>query len=166
MTRYFVSVGERTVEVDVGPDGVRVEGRPVNAELVRLPGSGVRSLLVDGRSHRLVARRTGTGSWNLHLNGGELDLSVLDERGRRIRELSAVSGGPAGPKPVVAPMPGMVMAVEVEVGDEVVAGQGVVIIEAMKMENELKAEGEGRVKAVHAEPGQAVEKGAILVEWE
>jgi pyruvate carboxylase subunit B len=61
-------------------------------------------------------------------------------------------------------MPGLVVKIEVEVGDEVRAGQGLVIVEAMKMENELKSEGAGRVAAIHAGVGDAVEKDQILVD--
>ena len=63
-------------------------------------------------------------------------------------------------------MPGLVVRVDVEPGHRVEAGQGVVIIEAMKMENELKAEADGVVSRVLVEQGQAVEKGAVLVEFE
>jgi pyruvate carboxylase subunit B len=71
-----------------------------------------------------------------------------------------------GPRPIVAPMPGMVVKVEVAEGDVVREGQGVVIVEAMKMENELRAAGAGRVRRVHVSRGQAVEKDQVLVELE
>jgi pyruvate carboxylase subunit B len=90
---------------------------------------------------------------------------VVDERTRAIRALTGRSGAAAGPRPVRAPMPGLVVRVEVEAGQSVVAGQGVVIMEAMKMENELRAETGGVVARVHAVPGAAVEKGAVLVEF-
>ncbi|MBI4551164.1 MAG: biotin/lipoyl-binding protein [Candidatus Latescibacteria bacterium] len=67
------------------------------------------------------------------------------------------------PQTITAPMPGRVLAVEVAVGDAVTAGQGVVIIEAMKMENELRAHADGRVKEVRVQPGDAVNKGDVLV---
>lgn len=164
--KYFVTIGERTLEVEIGRQGVTVEGEVVEAELERIPETSVYSLLLGGRSYRLVAGQSGRGEWNLHLDGLETRASVLDERGRKIQELSARTAGPRGPKSVVAPMPGLVVKVEVEPGDAVEAGQGVVIIEAMKMENELKAEGQGTVLTVHVEPGQAVEKGAVLVDFE
>jgi pyruvate carboxylase subunit B len=65
-----------------------------------------------------------------------------------------------------APMPGLIVRVDVTAGDEVRTGEGVVIIEAMKMENELRADGGGIVSRVLVEAGQAVEKGAVLVEFE
>jgi pyruvate carboxylase subunit B len=63
-------------------------------------------------------------------------------------------------------MPGMIVRVNVEVGARVHPGQGLVVMEAMKMENELRALAEATVKAVHAQPGAAVEKGALLIELE
>ena len=63
-------------------------------------------------------------------------------------------------------MPGLIVRIDVKAGDQVIAGQGVAAMEAMKMENELRAPAAGKVKAVHAAVGQAVEKGALLVEFE
>ena len=78
--------------------------------------------------------------------------------------MAGVGAGPVGPRPVVAPMPGMVLRVEVEEGDQVEEGQGIAIVEAMKMENELRALSAGTVTRVHVREGEAVEKDQILVE--
>lgn len=165
--RYFVTIGERTIEVDLSGDRPTVDGEPVDAELARLPGTPVRHLLADGASIGLVAKQAGDrGHWELHLDGHRFEAEVIDERRRAIREMTGAAAGPQGPKPVRAPMPGMIVRVEVEAGESVSAGQGVVIIEAMKMENELKAEAEGVVARVLVAEGQAVEKGAVLVEFE
>jgi len=72
--------------------------------------------------------------------------------------------GPTGPRPVRAPMPGLVVRVEVSLGDVITAGQGVAIVEAMKMENELTADGEGRVSAILVAEGDTVERDQVLVE--
>ena len=80
--------------------------------------------------------------------------------------MTGQGGGDTGPKPIRAPMPGLVVRVNVQEGDTVEAGQSVAIVEAMKMENDLKAEGPGRVAAVLVEAGEPVEKGAVLVEFE
>ncbi|MBX7119599.1 MAG: acetyl-CoA carboxylase biotin carboxyl carrier protein subunit [Gemmatimonadaceae bacterium] len=63
-------------------------------------------------------------------------------------------------------MPGLIVRVQVAAGDAVRAGQGIVVMEAMKMENELRAPADGTVRAIHAVPGTAVEKGAVLVEFD
>ena len=161
---YHVTVEGRTFEVELGPDGISVDGRRVEADFARLKDGGARSLLVDGASYRIAARRVGPETWDLHSRGLRLRADVVDERTRAIREMTGGAAGAAGPRPVVAPMPGMVVKVEVEEGDVVEAGQGVVIVEAMKMENELKTDARATVLKIRVEEGQAVDKDELLVE--
>lgn len=164
--RYFVTVGKRTFEVDVAADRVTVDGQAVSAELLQVSGTPVRRLSVAGESHRVVAEKgDARGQWQLHVDGYRVNAEAIDERAHAIRAMTARNAGPMGPKPVRAPMPGMVVRVEVKAGDKVKAGQGVVIIEAMKMENELKAEAAGVVSKVAVEAGTAVEKGTVLIEF-
>ncbi|HUE77729.1 MAG TPA: acetyl-CoA carboxylase biotin carboxyl carrier protein subunit [Longimicrobiales bacterium] len=164
--RYFVTMAGRTLEVDLSGDTPTVDGRPVDAQLSRLPGTPMRHLVVDGRSHVLVSSREAKHRWDLHLDGEHLAVEVVDERTRAIRAMTGQTAAAQGPRPVRAPMPGLVVRVQVEPGDRVAAGSSVVIIEAMKMENDLKAEGAGVVARVLVEAGQPVEKGAVLVELE
>jgi len=91
---------------------------------------------------------------------------VVDERTRQIQTLTGgrVAAPPTGT--IRAPMPGLVVRVAVEPGQQVDAGAGLVVVEAMKMENELRAPGAGVVAAVHVAPGQVVERGAALVTLE
>ena len=161
---YHVTVGDRTYVVELGPEGASIDGRPVKADLEHLEGSPVRSLLVDGASYRVAARRTGSESWDLHLRGRRIRAAVVDERTRVIREMTGAGSGPTGPRPIVAPMPGLVVRVEVAEGDVVKAGQGVVIVEAMKMENELTTAADAVVRRVHVKEGQTVEKDQLLVD--
>ena len=100
----------------------------------------------------------------MRIDGRRYEVDALDERTRAIRDLVDASRAPTGPVPLAAPMPGLVVRVHVAVGDTVAAGQPLVVIEAMKMENELRALAAGTVRAIHATPGQPVEKGAVLVE--
>ena len=162
--RYHVTLAGRTIEVELAPDGVRVGGEPVAADLEALAESPVRSLLLDGASHRVVARRLEQGRWALQVRGHHFEVDVIDDRTRRIRDMNAAGAPPAGPNPVRAPMPGLVVRVEVEVGDVVRPGQGLVIVEAMKMENELRAEAVGRVTAVRVAAGEAVERDQVLID--
>lgn len=164
--RYFVTIGDRTFEVELGKHGIRVDGEPVAAEMVGVAGTPVRRLSIGARSHVLHARNgEAPGVWNLQLDGEPCVAEVVDERTRAIRAMTGKAGAAQGPRPVRAPMPGLVTRVQVEEGGRVSHGQGVVIMEAMKMENELKAEGAGIVSRIHVQPGQAVEKGALLVEF-
>lgn len=164
--RYFVTLGNRTLEVELGPDGITLEGERIDADLVEMDGTEVRSLLMSGRSHRVLAARKGRGEWSLHLSGQHYDARVVDERTRSIEEMTGSGEGVAGPKALKAPMPGLVVKVEVAEGDLVTKGQGLVIVEAMKMENELKCGGEAVVRKVLIVPGEAVEKDQVLMEFD
>ena len=165
--RYVVEVdGERTV-VELSGDAVTVDGEAVEARLVDVEGTPVSLLTIGSRVYRVVARRgDARGRYSISVDGRRFAAEALDERTRAIRDLSAASAAAAGPSPLVAPMPGLIVRVNVQPGDPVQAGQGLVVMEAMKMENELRALAAGRVKAVHAQPGKPVEKGAVLVELE
>ena len=165
--RYFVTIGRRTFEIDLANGSITIDGQAVQAELRDIPGTPLRHLLIDGESWPLVsvegARR---GEWDIHLGGSRFAAAVVDERTRAIREMTGRSSEPRGPGPLRAPMPGLVLRLEVERGQAVRRGDGLVIVEAMKMENELKAESNGVVDRIHVVPGQPVEKGALLVEFE
>jgi pyruvate carboxylase subunit B len=162
--RYIVTVADERFEVELGPDGASVNGEPVEVTLRRADGSPVRGLVVGAEAYRIVGERAARGRWKVGLHGRSHDVEVVDERTMAIRELAGSGAGPAGPKPIVAPMPGMVVKVEVAEGDEVRTGQGIVIVEAMKMENELRASGPGRITRVHVRQGDAVAKDQVLVE--
>lgn len=164
--RYFVTVEGREFEVDLTGDVPVVDDRPMDASLTVIPGTPVRHLLVDGRSRALVARPGGKGDWDIHLNGDRYEVGVVDERTRAIRAMIGQGAEARGPMPVRAPMPGLVVRVDVEEGDTVEAGQTVAIMEAMKMENDLKADSGAVVSRVLVAPGEPVEKGAVLVEFE
>jgi biotin carboxyl carrier protein len=165
--RYVVEVdGERTV-VELEGDEVTVDGETVRAHLADVEGTPVSLLTIGSRVYRVVARRgDARGRYTLSIDGRRFQVDALDERTRAIRDLSAASAAAAGPSPLAAPMPGLIVRVNVQAGDAVQAGQGLVVMEAMKMENELRSPSGGTVKAVHAVPGSAVEKGALLVELE
>jgi biotin carboxyl carrier protein len=163
--KYVVRVGTEDVDVSLDADVAQVNGMTVNAHVTEVEGTPVRMVTIGDEVHRVVARRGPTrGRYTLWLDGFRYEVEALDERTRAIRELSGASAGPTGPAPLLAPMPGMIVRVAVQVGDTVEAGQGLVVMEAMKMENELRATSGGTVKAVLAQPGTAVEKGAVLLE--
>jgi biotin carboxyl carrier protein len=161
--RYFVTIGGREVEVDLSGHTPVVDGTAVEAHLSVLPGTDTRHLLVDGRSYALAAiagdRR---GRWHIAVGAERFTADAVDERTRAIREMTGGADDTAD-KTILAPMPGLVLKVEVEVGQAVRAGQGVIVVEAMKMENELKAPADGVVASIAVQPGQTVDKGAVLL---
>jgi pyruvate carboxylase subunit B len=165
--KYVVDVAGTPVEVEIDGDRVRVDGSEVSAGIGDLPGTPITLLTMGTEVHRIAVTRVGgRGRYSLSMDGRRYDVEALDERTRAIRELSAANAGPAGPAPLLAPMPGLIVRVNVAIGDSVSAGQGLVVLEAMKMENVVRARAAGVVKAVRATPGTAVERGTVLVELE
>ena len=165
--KYVVDLNGERHEVELNGDQAVLGDETVTAHLEDIEGTPVRLVTIGREVHRVVARKGATrGSYTLWVDGYRFEGEALDERTRAIRDITAASSKSSGPAPVNAPMPGMVIRVNVAVGDKVQAGQGVIVMEAMKMENELRASAAGVVKAVHAEVGKAVEKGTTLVELE
>ena len=155
-------------EVDVEPNGggfeVVVDGRRRPVELVPFDGA-VASLRFpeDGRSFQVTYHNSGNGTWRVAVGEREFELSVLTP----VEAVEAVSAAQVGgPSRLSAPIPGKVVAVKVAPGDEVSPGQPLVVLEAMKMENELAADQAGKVAAIHVAAGETVEGGELLVELE
>ncbi|MCE2455799.1 MAG: hypothetical protein J4G12_08315 [Gemmatimonadetes bacterium] len=150
-------------EVEIDGGRAAVNGESVASHLEKVADSGVDSLLADGRSHRVVRAHENDG---IEIDGIRFRVRTLSA----VRErLSARVGGDVarrGPEPVRAPMPGMVVAVRVASGDLVEAGQGVAVVEAMKMENELVSHLAGTVRSVKVGRGDRVSKGEVIVEFE
>ena len=166
--RYVVQLNEERKSVSTETGGIFYETEPVvNAELSDIEGSPVRMVKIGTNVYRVVVqKRQGRGRYGLWVDGYRFETEALDERTRAIRDLSAASAGPVGPAPILAPMPGLIVRVSVSVGDKVEAGQGIVVMEAMKMENELRATAAGVVRSIEVAAGTAVEKGALLVALE
>jgi biotin carboxyl carrier protein len=167
MTRYVVELDGRTFVVVLDGTTASVDNAaPIAAHLEDVEGTPIRLVTVGRTVHRVTARRDGArGRYLLRINGRRHVVDALDERTRAIRDMADAARPAMGPVPLKAPMPGLVVRIHVAVGDVVVVGQPLVAIEAMKKENELRAQAPGTVKAITAIPGAAVEKGAILVEF-
>jgi pyruvate carboxylase subunit B len=119
---------------------------------------------MDGQLHELAVAGRSPDGWRLIDRGTLREVEAVDERTRHIRSLAGSGASEPTGAVVRAPMPGLVVRLLVAEGDHVVAGQGLVVLEAMKMENELKAPVAGQVHAIRAVSGAAVEKGSVLVE--
>jgi biotin carboxyl carrier protein len=160
--RFTAVVGEATRQVTVTTlgegrfevvlDGVprTVEGRPI--------GTHGWSLLLDGGVHEVSVLAKGD-AWAVQVGGRTHRLKLLDERAMRGRARGALG---SGEREVRAAMPGKVVAVLVDVGAAVAQGQGLLVIEAMKMENEVGSPRAGTVQEIRVKPGQAVESGELL----
>ncbi len=160
------SQGEHQVEVErsAGELHVVLDGHRHRVDLIRLDGSLASLRFVDdGRSFQITSH-DGPGR-RMRVAIGEREFAFDVMTPVEALEVSVSTVG-RGASQVTAPIPGKVVAVKVAPGDEVEIGRPLVVLEAMKMENELAAERAGRVVAVHVEPGATVEAGAVLVELE
>ena len=164
--KYRVHIADEDVELEVRHSGdatsVAIGDRTVTADMVRIADSPVYSLLLDGKSYEVAAHRRGK-KFELVLGGENYHADVMDERAMRIAEATGDADQAQAGETVLAPMPGVVVGITVEVGDSVVPGQGIVTLEAMKMENELKSAAEGVVKKIKVKVGQGVAQGEPLV---
>lgn len=169
--RYLATVGEKEFAVEVASAGERRYTVRLNGEArtVERRGTGVVAILsVDGRSLEATITREGSAAatargertYGVTIDGNDYPVRVLDPRRRGASSLGGRQDGPAEVRSI---MPGRVVALLVRDGQEVREGQGVVVVEAMKMENEIPAPRTGRVKEIAVRPGDTVESGALLV---
>jgi biotin carboxyl carrier protein len=170
--KYVVTVAGHEHTVDLAPAGgasrhAVLKGDRHELNAVCLSG-GVVSLIIDGQVHDVdFERPSGSDALdarvNVRIRGQVFRLEVLEERRKRLRETAARGAHHSGSAQVTAPMPGKVVKVLKQRGAEVQAGEGVVVVEAMKMENELRAPASGVISEVRVQEGQAVEANAVLV---
>ncbi|MEO8051429.1 MAG: biotin/lipoyl-containing protein [Acidobacteriota bacterium] len=119
-------------------------------------GDGTLSILIDGRSYAVAI----LGAGEVSVNGRVFRVDVFDPREQRGRRAAAEN---SGPQAMTAPMPGRVIRVLVVAGQEVAAGEGLIVVEAMKMQNEMKSPRAGRVQAIKTAAGAAVSAGDVLL---
>lgn len=163
--KLWVTLEGREAEVTFHTEGDRLiletDGRHIEADFVRLPDGEVYSLLIDGRSH-VVRVSPATEGLEVSLRGATIPVEVKHP----LEKMLQASGGgraKARGETVSAPMPGVVVALRVKVGDVVQAGQAVVVVEAMKMQNELTVAHDGVVSEVLVAERAAVAAGQVLV---
>lgn len=161
--KYRVTIGGHSFDVEIRAGEARIDGEVTRAEIHTVPGGPLR-LLSTGGDVEAYAMVRHDGGWLLHRGGEVWEAQVVDERTRRLQEMTDAGRTGGGHATVKAPMPGLVLRLEIGPGTAVSQGQGLVVLEAMKMENELTAPIAGVVTAVHVRPGEPVAKGALLVE--
>ncbi len=156
--RYAVRAGDRDLEIETSPDGrFLVDDAVVAADLVEVVRGRVWSVVIDGQVHE-VAFLGGDRVW---VDGDEVRLAIVDERALAIPGNGA--GAVSARQEIRAPMPGLLKRIHVTVGAVVAAGDALVTLEAMKMENELRATHAGTVSQIASVEGTKVEGGALLI---
>ena len=159
---YDVTIDGKSYRLELGrADGrwqCRLDGREVLLDAV-LARPDVLSVLIDGKSYEIKRERTAT-DMHLWVGSARYAAELRDPRSLRSRRAAAYSD--KGPRKLVAPMPGKVVRVLVREKDEVAAGQGIVVVEAMKMQNEIKSPKKGVVQKLVAREGANVNAGDVL----
>ena len=161
------SGGRRTIEFRRRGSAweMTLDGRILSVDVAATGGRW--SLLIgpdasSRRSYEVAVERRSNGERIVYVNGLAVPVSIVDPRERLVQRRGNVSDG-TGPRSIVSPMPGRIVKVLVREGDVVAAQQGLVVVEAMKMENELRAPRAGQVSAVKVVEGMSVEAKAVLV---
>lgn len=141
---------------------IRLNGEVIDADLQPSADSTLFSLIFGRRSYELRVEPN-EGSYLVQVNGVSYDVVVEDERSHRLAGVRGSARGAGGDQVIKSPMPGIVIDVPVKEGDEVVAGQTLVVVESMKMHNEFKAPGGGTVHAIRVGVGDKIAQNAIMV---
>ncbi len=162
MVKYFSRVGQNEYEVEIIDDKVYIDGELIEVDLRQSSGAELYSLLYNGRSFELLIEAE-RFNYGVTLRGERFEVQVEDERTRRLNIGRKMISLPEGELAVTAPIPGLVVRVLVEVGQSVADEEPLVLLEAMKMENEIRAPRSGVVKKIEIVTGQRVEQNSILL---
>jgi biotin carboxyl carrier protein len=162
MKLVFEIDGERIEAEFHSADGaarLTIDGRAHKAE-VREPEPGWFTVLLQNRVYRCEIERAPNGAREVRINGRRIPVAVHDPK--RMRVGAGAAAGAGGRATLIAPMPGKIVRVMLQPGDEVAANQGVLIVEAMKMQNEVQSPRDGRVAEINVTEGQTVNAGETL----
>jgi biotin carboxyl carrier protein len=160
--KYITTIDGKKYEVEIGDDGaVSVNGKPRSVDFLAL-GPALYSIIMDTKQHEIVVE-SHENEFEVLLNGRLYASTVMDEREQLILSRRGGTDDASGEIIIRAPMPGLLVDVLVKEGDAVAAGQTVVILESMKMQNELKSPRAGTVQRVSVQAGQTVEQKKVLI---
>lgn len=163
---YIVQIGSRRISVKMAREGsgwrFEVDGKRHAVERVQAAGTGAMHLLIDGKGRELFLRRNGTRSYRVLSGTRERKVEVHDPVAFRFMTEGRAADA-AAEETIRAPIPGSILRVFVKPGDRVKIDQPLVILEAMKMQNEILSPTGGLVTAVHVEQGQTVPGDAPMI---
>lgn len=161
--RYLATIEGQTFEIEIRNEGeVTINGRRAAFDFQTVRDEPVYSLILDGKSYEALVHSS-ENALEVLIRGQLYQVQVEDERQRKLRESSEDLALPDGEFRMKAPMPGLVIALPIDVGEQVEKGQNLVILESMKMQNELKAPRGGLVNRILIKKGDNVEQNQILL---
>jgi biotin carboxyl carrier protein len=164
--KYIAIINEREYNVEILDEGrVSVDGVTYNVDLTSVSDQPVYSLILNGRSYEALVSPS-EEFWQVLMQGKLYTVQVEDERERRLRAAGGAQLGEQKEFYLKAPMPGLVVAIPVVTGQEVEQGDVLIILESMKMQNELKSPRAGRVTRIRVEEGDTVDQKETLLSVE
>lgn len=164
-TEHTITVEDS--DEDIHHYTVELDGRVYNVDAHSMP-SEIVNVLIDNKSYDLDLERSNPsdsldGRYGVRVRGRVIYLEMLDERRKKMKDAQMTRFSESGLVRVVSPMPGKILRVLVAEGQNVKEGDGLVVVEAMKMENELRAPRDGVVKSVVAKAGDSVDSSSLLL---
>jgi biotin carboxyl carrier protein len=161
--KYITTVDGKEYLVEIVDEKhISINGKIVEVDFESVSGQPVYSLIVDGKSHESYVQQ-GDDNWQVLLRGRLYPVTVEDERERRLRAAAGSGVAESGEFLLKAPMPGLVVTILVEEGQEIKKGQVILILESMKMQNELKSPRDGTIGRIRVKAGESVEQRQTLL---
>ncbi len=161
--KYITTIDNQDFEIEVVDERhIRIGDRLLEVDFESVSGQPVFSLILDGRSYEAFVYQ-GEEDWDVLLRGRQYQAKVVDEREKRLKAAAGGGAVEGGEFHLKAPMPGLVVAILIEEGQEVKKGQVMLILESMKMKNELKAPRDGIMGRVRVKAGESVEQRQTLL---
>lgn len=161
--KYVTTINEKTFEIEFKPDGsMLVNGEPRSYDFLSL-GEHLYSVIMDNQSHEAVVEHQDGHHFDVMIGGKLYDARVMDERSQLMANRHGSDFVDSGEISIAAPMPGLVADILVHAGQDVAKGDTLVILESMKMQNEIKAPRDGTVQRISVEVGDSVEQKRLMV---
>jgi biotin carboxyl carrier protein len=160
--KYLTTINEENYEIEINHEGVvTIDGEERQIDFRSMGQPGIYSLIIDNQSFEAVVERR-EDQYQILIFGDLYEVKVTDERTMRLLQAGGGGAEPVGEIAIKSPMPGLIVDVPVAEGQEVTKGQTLVILESMKMENELKAPRDGVISRIDVAKGDSVEQNKTL----
>jgi len=161
--KYVTTIDNKGFEIEVVDERhIRIGERLLEVDFESVSGQPVFSLILDGKSYESFVYQ-GEEDWEVLIRGRQYQVKVEDEREKRLKAAAGGGAAEGGEFHLKAPMPGLVVAVLIDEGQDVKKGQVMLILESMKMQNELKAPRDGIMGRVRVKAGESVEQRQTLL---
>jgi biotin carboxyl carrier protein len=160
--KYITTINDQKFVIEIEQEGqITVDGRSYDVDFQHLSEGGIISLLLDRRSLEAIVEERDE-SWEVLIQGELYTVQVQDERAYRLAKARGATAEFSGEATIKSPMPGLIIAVPVQKGQAVKKGDKIIILESMKMENELRSPRDGIVTRINTQVGASVEKNQVL----